>query len=87
MAQEVNEILELLNLLLTDYSIPRNIKSVLEETKKVVENECEIVALSDVVYKLQDICNDLNLPISVKPDLWMLLSKLEALKEKKKKKK
>ena len=87
MTPEVNEILEILNLLLTDYSIPRNIKSVLEDTKKVVENENEIVALSDVVYKLQDVCDDINLPISVKPDLWMLLSKLEALKEKKKKKK
>jgi len=84
---EVNEILEILNLLLTDYSIPRNIKSVLEDTKKVVENENEIVALSDVVYKLQDVCDDVNLPISVKPDLWMLLSKLEGLKEKQKKKK
>jgi uncharacterized protein (UPF0147 family) len=88
MAPEVNEILDILSMLLSDYSIPRNIKSVLEDTKKVVESkELEIVALSDVVYKLQDVCEDINLPISVKPDLWMLLSKLEGLKEIKKKKK
>ncbi len=88
MVQEVGEILEILTLLLSDYAVPRNIKAVLEDTKKIVtEKENDVVALSDVVYKLQDICDDINLPISVKPDLWMLLSKLEGLKEDKKKKK
>ena len=77
-----DEILEILNMLLTDYSIPRNIKAVLDVAKTVVaKKDDNVVAISEVVYKLQDICDDINLPLSVKPELWMLLTKFELLKE------
>jgi len=80
--KEVSETKELINILLNDPMIPKNVKNTLQMIGEILEKEPKnIVKLSEAIYGLQDISEDPNLPLNAKSDVWQLLSKLEKLKE------
>jgi len=82
MQNDIEDIKYLLDELLDDGTIPRNVKAVLNDIKVIIQrSSSDAVKLSDSVYKLQDISEDVNLPLNAKSDIWMLQSKVEKLKE------
>jgi uncharacterized protein (UPF0147 family) len=82
MNNEIEDILFLLEELLEDSTIPRNVKNILSDVKNKVENHSEdIVQLSEAIYSLQDVSEDVNLPLNAKSDIWLLQSKIEKIKE------
>ena len=79
---DIDAIAELMDTLLEDHAVPRNIRGAVEEAKKVILSATEDVALSRAIYLLDDVSNDVNLPPHSRTDLWTIISELEALKEK-----
>ena len=82
MAEEINEILIIVDELLDDSTIPKNVKFILSEVKNIIQdNGTDIVKLTEIMYSLQTVSEDVNLPLNAKSDVWLLQSKLEKLKE------
>jgi uncharacterized protein (UPF0147 family) len=77
----IESIAELMESVIEDHSVPRNIRAAVEEAKKTILEATEDVALSKAIYILDDISNDVNLPPHSRTDLWTIISELEALKE------
>jgi len=76
------DILYIVEELLDDRSIPRNVRATMTIIKTIIETQNkDIVKLSEAVYKLQDISEDVNLPLNAKSDIWLLQSKIEKFKE------
>jgi uncharacterized protein len=77
----MNETIEMLSELAEDRSVPRNIRAKVEEAiKKVKTNNS--TTLSEAIYILDDISNDLNIPEHARTDIWHIISLVEDAKEK-----
>ncbi len=82
MSEDMEDMQFILDELLSDSTIPKNVKQTLTIVKTVLtNNNKDVVKLSDVIYKLQDVSEDVNLPLNAKSDIWLLQSKIEKLKE------
>ena len=67
--------------LLNDNTVPRNVKTALDEAKKVLEGNDEYaVRASTATYKIDEISNDINLPPYGRTVIWNILSMLESIK-------
>ncbi len=79
---EIQDIKDLIDMLLGDAMIPKNVKNILQNIGSIIEKEGKnVVKLSEAIYGLQDISSDPNLPLNAKSDVWQLLNKLEKIKE------
>jgi len=80
--KEVQDVKDLIEILLGDVMIPKNVKNILQNIGAIIEHDSkDVVKLSEAIYGLQDISEDPNLPLNAKSDVWQLLNKLEKLKE------
>ena len=79
---DIQAIAELMDGLLEDHTVPRNIRGAIEDARKVILSAEDDVALSRAIYLLDDVSNDINLPPHSRTELWTIISELEALKEK-----
>ncbi|RLG71259.1 MAG: hypothetical protein DRO04_00155 [Candidatus Iainarchaeum archaeon] len=79
------EIFFLVDSVLEDPTVPRNIKNSLNEAKEKLENYKDVTNVSLALYILDDLNNDPNMPPHTRTELWKVISKLEELKEKIKK--
>ncbi len=82
MTAEATELIELMENLIGDHSVPRNIRRAVEEAKEKIKKEISSTTISAAVYLLDDISNDINMPSHTRTDIWTIISSLEALKEK-----
>jgi uncharacterized protein (UPF0147 family) len=80
--ETIAQIKQQIEMLLNDNSVPRNVKSALDEAKKALDNsESYAVRASSATYKIDEISNDINLPPYARTVIWNLLSLLESIKE------
>jgi len=76
-----DEIQEIMGEILSDRAVPRNIRAKVEEaTGKVRQNNA--TSMSEAIYLLDDISNDVNMPDHTRTDIWHLISLIEEAKEK-----
>jgi hypothetical protein len=80
--EKVRQICEVLNQVIEDTSIPRNIRRAAEEAKNTLMNEKEDlgVRVSSAIYILEEISNDRNLPLHARTIIWNISSELETIK-------
>jgi uncharacterized protein len=79
---ELDPIIEVLNELSSDTSVPRNVRATLSGArKKLLESDDKVAAMSSAIYDLDGISSDINLPAHARTLVWNLLSELESLKE------
>jgi uncharacterized protein len=67
----------------TDYSMPKRIKVVLAQIKSDLSrgsSEKDVV-ITSAIYALDEITNDVNIPMHAKTVIWNIISELEALKK------
>ena len=84
--EQASNIAELMENIVADNSVPRNIRKIVEEAKnKILSNEEFDTKVTSAIYLLDDISNDINMPSHTRTELWTLISKLEAIRETKKK--
>ncbi len=81
--KELQELLELMEDVLEDHSVPRNIRTKIEEAmQKVSAKNAKVEEISTAVYMMDDISKDLNIPSHTRTDIWEMISRMEAIKEK-----
>ena len=80
---DISFVSELMDAVIQDTGVPRNIRKVVEDSKHKIENTEELgVQISSAIYMLDDISNDINMPAHTRTEIWTLISELENLKEK-----
>jgi len=80
---DISFVTELMDAVIQDTGVPRNIRKVVEDAKNKIEKTEELgVQISSAIYMLDDISNDINMPQHTRTEIWTLISELENLKEK-----
>ena len=80
---DVSFVSELMDAVIQDTSVPRNIRKVVDDSKEKIQiNDKLAVNISSAIYMLDDISTDINMPAHTRTEIWTLISELENLKEK-----
>jgi len=81
--ERVKEIIELMEVLENDTTVPRNIRKAVTAAKETLGKEQEdlIVRASTAVYALDAVSEDINMPMHARTQIWVILSALERLKK------
>ncbi len=80
---KLEEILNLMDEIMQDTSVPRNIRSAISDAKHLVTKEDgdKVVNITQAIYILDEAANDVNIPMHTRTQIWSLISALEAYKE------
>ena len=85
MKNEIADVVELMDAVIEDSTVPRNIRKAVDDAKqKVLSKEKKSVAITSALYILGDISNDINMPAHTRTEIWSIISALEAIREKNK---
>jgi uncharacterized protein (UPF0147 family) len=77
----MEEEIEIMEEIMEDTTVPRNIRAkVSQALEKLKQNS--ITTLSEAIYILDDISNDINMPEHTRTDIWHVISLVEDKKEK-----
>jgi len=78
---KLEKAISLLEEILNDRGVPRNIKNSIEETLESIkgEDESDEVKISTLVSVLDESSNDPNISLSARTKIWDVVSKLEDL--------
>ncbi|MGB9703347.1 MAG: UPF0147 family protein [Candidatus Micrarchaeia archaeon] len=81
--EKINEIINFIATVTKDTSIPKNVRAALEKAKVSLENvqEDQTVRISNAVYTIQEVSNDVNLPLHARTQIWQILGMLEKVKK------
>ena len=80
MDAELKEIIELLNELKKDTSIPKNVKDRIDSTVLILKDEEEIaIKINKALHELDEVANDANLQPFTRTQIWNIVSLLEKL--------
>ncbi|MFA6065028.1 MAG: UPF0147 family protein [archaeon] len=75
------EMLQIMGEILSDRAVPRNIRAKVEAAvAKAKQNNA--TSMSEAIYLLDDISNDVNMPDHTRTDIWHVISLIEEAKEK-----
>lgn len=79
----LQEIGDLMETLVEDRTIPRNIRKTVADGKEKIfaEKGDPSVAISSTIYMLEEASNDVNIPSHARTRVWELISELERAKE------
>jgi uncharacterized protein (UPF0147 family) len=82
-AEKIAQITSFLDDLMRDNSVPRNVRATLSYARDKLTDENEEMAtrVSGAVYALDEVSNDINIPMHARTMVWNIISELEALKE------
>jgi uncharacterized protein (UPF0147 family) len=83
-SKEIGEIAQLMDNIIEDNTIPKNIRknvTVAKEKVTTADGNDHMVALSAAIYKLEELMGDINLPFHTRTDVLSIISELERLKE------
>ncbi len=78
---ELKVVFEMLDDLIGDQSIPRNLRKVVTETKEKLMSKKEGLDLriASAIFTLEDLVNDPNLPIHARSSIFTIIGKLESI--------
>ncbi|MFH0817954.1 MAG: UPF0147 family protein [Candidatus Micrarchaeota archaeon] len=80
--KQIKQIMSLMENLLNDSSIPKNIRKNVKEAKDRLSTTDEpVVRASGAVYALSEVSEDINMPIHARTQIWTILSALETIRE------
>jgi len=79
--QKVLEIIELIDNVSSDTSVPKNIRRALVEAKERLKTSEELsTRVSSAVYSIEAVSEDINMPMHARTQIWAILSALESTK-------
>jgi len=80
--ESIREIHSMMENLLSDSSIPKNIRKAISDAKERLEGDDElIVKVSAAIYLIESISDDINMPSHARTQIWALMSSLESVKQ------
>lgn len=81
MVVDATEIVQMMNALVVDNTIPKNIRKAISDAKSRLEEDAETnVKVSAAIYLVESISDDINMPAYARTQVWAILSALETLK-------
>jgi len=82
MEEKLKPIIDILEQLADDTSVPRNIRRGAREARERLHNEGEAldVRTASAIFMLDELANDPNIPIHGRTLIWDLISQLETVK-------
>ncbi|HLC92809.1 MAG TPA: UPF0147 family protein [archaeon] len=82
--ERVDYIAELMDAIMDDTTVPRNIRKACEDARaKITSSEAQLdVNISNAIYLMEDISNDINMPAHTRTEIWTIISELESVREK-----
>lgn len=77
--EEYKQVFTLLDLIINDRTVPKNIRKAAEDSKAILNNakEAEDVKISTAIHILDEIINDPNMPMYTRTQIWNVVSLLE----------
>ncbi len=79
---KIRQIAELMEIVIRDTSIPKNVRKTVNDAKeKLLTNDEIIQRTSTAVYMLDEVSNDINMPAHARTQIWTILSALESIRE------
>jgi uncharacterized protein (UPF0147 family) len=83
--KELEEVKMLMDEVCSDTSVPRNIRTAVEEAANKLKEAGDVdVNASYAIYLLNDVTNDINMPAHTRTEIWAIISALESIREKNK---
>ena len=81
--EKVRQIIQVLDQLAEDTSVPRNIRRGAKESKERILNEKEArdVRIASAIFTLDELANDPNIPLHGRTLIWNIISQLETVNE------
>lgn len=80
MAIDIKEISVMVDHLVNDTTIPKNIRKALSEAKiRLDGTEEKSVKVSAAIYLIESISDDINMPSHARTQIWAIMSALESL--------
>lgn len=80
--EDIKNIVKMIDEVLEDPSVPRNIKRALNEAKARLLGKDEIkVKVRAALYQIEAISEDVNMPMHTRTQIWSIIGALEAVKE------
>lgn len=77
-AMEDKTITNILEQIINDRTVPKNIRKAAEDSKAVLEsNDAPEVKISTAIHILDEIINDPNMPMYTRTQIWNVVSMLE----------
>ncbi|MFA5077236.1 MAG: UPF0147 family protein [Candidatus Micrarchaeia archaeon] len=81
MEPKVQAVVELINTVLEDSSIPKNIRAVLANAKtRLMSSEETTIKVSAAIYMIEPVSEDVNMPSYARTQVWSIMSALESIK-------
>lgn len=79
---KLGEIVELIDGVIADSSVPKNIRRALTEAKDRLQSEDELtVKVSAAIYSIESVSEDVNMPAHARMQIWSIMSALEGMKK------
>lgn len=77
----INACIQMLQQIMEDTTIPRNIRRVADETKNVLSDNSKSIGLraATAISIIDEISNDPNMPVHARTRIWELVSQLETI--------
>ena len=82
--EDMEAIVEQMESVIEDSSVPRNIRGVVSRARDKIQNTQEMldIRVTSSIYILEDISNDVNMPSHTRTEIWQIISDLESVREK-----
>lgn len=73
----------MLNEIINDRSVPKNIRSAIEDVKnRLLDEKTETdIKINATISILDEICNDINMPVYTRTQIWNIVSLLESMEK------
>ncbi|MFH0927218.1 MAG: UPF0147 family protein [Candidatus Micrarchaeota archaeon] len=77
---KVKEIVSLMEMVIEDTAVPKNIRKVVQEAREHLRSNEELTTrVSSAIYSLDGVDEDINMPMHARTQIWTILSALESM--------
>ena len=74
-------VFRLMDIIINDRTVPRNIRGAVKQAKEHLEGEGEeVVKISTAIHTLDEIINDPNMPLYTRTQIWNVVGLLEEIR-------
>ena len=81
MDKRLQQVVEMVDNILSDTSVPKNIRKALGDAKeRLVGKEETSVKVSAAIYLIDAVSEDVNMPTHARTQIWAIMSTLESIK-------
>ena len=84
MESDLEAVVQIMDDIINDSSVPRNIRRAVAQAKELVlkKEGDPVVNVTEAIYLLDEASNDINMPMHTRTQVWQIMGALESYREK-----